>query len=100
MVWHAFLLNQKTFYDVFTREEFIVFAKYPFPLDRLESCIDNESFEYNVSDEYKTNYTNLLKTFTDEANDLKYDVGTFLCMKSWLLSIVHSVRCHYQSLFQ
>ena len=31
------LLNPKTFYDVFTREEFIVFAKYPFPLDRLES---------------------------------------------------------------
>lgn len=91
MVWHAFLLNPKTFYDVFTREEFIVFAKYPFPLDRLESCIDNESFEYNVSDEYKTNYTNLLKTFTDKANDLKYDVGTFSMHEE--LVVVYCPQC-------
>ncbi|EEQ41962.1 conserved hypothetical protein, partial [Candida albicans WO-1] len=63
MVWHAFLLNPKTFYDSFTRTDFIVFAKYPLPLDRIHGCIDNTTFEFNVPEIYRENYSSLLQPF-------------------------------------
>ena len=73
MVWHAFLLNPKTFYDSFTRTDFIVFAKYPLPLDRIHGCIDNTTFEFNVPEIYRENYSSLLQAFTNDANDLIFD---------------------------
>ncbi|KHC82547.1 hypothetical protein MGS_01403, partial [Candida albicans P78042] len=73
MVWHAFLLNPKTFYDSFTRTDFIVFAKYPLPLDRIHGCIDNTTFEFNVPEIYRENYSSLLQSFTNDPNDLIFD---------------------------
>ena len=73
MVWHAFLLNPKTFYDSFTRTDFIVFAKYPLPLDRIHGCIDNTTFEFNVPEIYRENYSSLLQSFINDPNDLIFD---------------------------
>ena len=73
MVWHAFLLNPKTFYDSFTRTDFIVFAKYPLPLDRIHGCIDNTTFEFNVPEIYRQNYSSLLQPFINDPNDLIFD---------------------------
>lgn len=46
MVWHAFALNPRAFYDTFLRNDFLTFAFIPFPLRLLSYAIRDETFEY------------------------------------------------------
>lgn len=78
MVWHAFLLNPKSFFDTFSRNSFIDFAKYPLPLDRIYSCINNETFEFSVPESYEKNYINVLKKFINNNDtDFIYEIKNF-----------------------
>ena len=85
MVWHAFLLNPKAFYDTFSRNSFIDFAKYPLPLDRIDFYINNETFEYKVSETYQTNYIDLLKRFTNNGSDLIYHMNNFIMYEQYVI---------------
>ena len=85
MVWHAFLLNPKAFYDTFSRNSFIDFARYPLPLDRIDFYINNETFEYKVSETYQTNYIDLLKRFTNNGSDLIYHMNNFIMYEQYVI---------------
>lgn len=74
MVWHSFILNPMTFYDVFVRNDMYYFINYPFPLHIIDSYIDSNSFEYIVPIEFKKNYVDLLSEFTNNESDLYYDI--------------------------
>ena len=50
-----------------------MFAKYPLPLDRIHGCIDNTTFEFNVPEIYRQNYSSLLQPFINDPNDLIFD---------------------------
>ncbi|RCK64256.1 hypothetical protein Cantr_10425 [Candida viswanathii] len=73
MMWHAFMLNPLTYYDVFTRKDMYYFVNYPFPLHILDLYIDGETFEFKVPDESKKKYSAFLGEFTTVAMDLRYD---------------------------
>lgn len=53
MVWHAFMLNPLTFYDVFVRNDMYYFINYPFPLHIINAYINDSTFEFVVPDELK-----------------------------------------------
>ncbi|CAI5755600.1 unnamed protein product [Candida verbasci] len=73
MVWHSFLLNPSSMYDIFIREEFLKFAFLPLPLHLLNKFIDNVTFEYNIPEYYQMNYINIIQSITNDAADLQYD---------------------------
>lgn len=75
MVWHAFLLNPKSFYDTFVRCNFLDFANFPLPLHNINKCIDDSSFEFKVSQIFKRNYLDLIKKYTSYSLDLQYDTN-------------------------
>lgn len=56
MVWHAALLNPRTFYDALMRMRFVEFAAHPLPLREIAEAIDNTTFDYNPSDDKVTAY--------------------------------------------
>lgn len=68
MVWHAFLLNPKCFYDTCMRNNILHFANYPFPLQRVSQFIDNETFEFNVPEEKQQNYLDLIDIIEEKDN--------------------------------
>ncbi|EMG48657.1 hypothetical protein G210_0731 [Candida maltosa Xu316] len=74
LVWHSFILNSKSFYDVFVRSNMLQFANFPLPLHKICQFIDNHTFEFVVPHEYKHNYLEVLKCFTKSDIDLRYDV--------------------------
>lgn len=75
MVWHAFLLNSKSFYDTFVRCNLLDFANVPLPLHNIVACIDDFSFEFKVSQQFKRNYLDLIKKYTSYSLDLQYDIN-------------------------
>ncbi|RCK64259.1 hypothetical protein Cantr_10428 [Candida viswanathii] len=80
MVWHAFMLNPMTFYDVFVRNDMYYFINHPFPFHIIEKYIDNQTFEFLVPDDLKKNYLTFLGEFSKNDADLRYeiDVTNFL----------------------
>ncbi|RCK64260.1 hypothetical protein Cantr_10429 [Candida viswanathii] len=74
MVWHAFMLNPMTFYDVFVRNDMYYFVNYPFPLHIIEKYIDGQTFQFMVPDDLKKNYVAFLSEFTHDDADLQYDI--------------------------
>jgi len=77
IVWHSFLLNPKSFYDVFTRNEFLQFANYPFPLHQLSLAIDDVSFEYCPSEKQVLHYRDVVLSFSQDDFALQYDIHHF-----------------------
>ncbi|KAL6449614.1 GRDP1 Glycine-rich domain-containing protein 1 [Candida maltosa Xu316] len=73
MVWHAFLLNPKSFYDVAIKNKIFHIANYPFPLHLIDQFIDDSTFEFKVPSSYKDNYLSVLEKFTKDPIDLEYD---------------------------
>ncbi|KAG2733118.1 hypothetical protein G9P44_004108 [Scheffersomyces stipitis] len=86
MVWHAFLLNPKSFYDNCVRNDILPFGMFPLPLKRLSDSIDNDSFVYKPSEVLKDNYLDVVSSFTVEPTDLIYDMDNF-AMYEQLVSI-------------
>lgn len=57
MVWHSFLsANTKDAYDSLVRTRMLQFANYPLPLHNIVQFIDDRTFDYKVSKEFKKNY--------------------------------------------
>ncbi|RCK63489.1 hypothetical protein Cantr_09982 [Candida viswanathii] len=73
MVWHSFILNPTTFYDVFVRNDMYYFVNYPFPLHIIDPLVDNTTYEFRVTDESKKHYLSFIGEFIRNANDLQYD---------------------------
>ncbi|KAL6452182.1 GRDP2 Glycine-rich domain-containing protein 2 [Candida maltosa Xu316] len=74
MVWHSFILNPGSFYDVFARHDMFYFINYPFPLHLIDKFV-NDQFEYVVPEEYRSNYIYLLSGFvSDDKSELEYDL--------------------------
>lgn len=86
MVWHAFLLNPKTFYDVAIKNKIFHIANVPLPLHKLDQFIDDKTFEFNVPVEYQNNYRQVLKRFTSCSSDLVYD-NSKICMYEHLVTL-------------
>ena len=62
MVWHAFALNPKAFYDTFVRNNFLSFVFIPFPLDRISQAID-ANFTYKPNEPLVDEYHKILKAY-------------------------------------
>ncbi|RCK64255.1 hypothetical protein Cantr_10424 [Candida viswanathii] len=73
MVWHAFLLNPKSFYDVAIKNKIFHIANFPLPLHRLDQFIDDKTFEFNVPEDYQRNYREVLERVTNDSADLLFD---------------------------
>ena len=86
MVWHAFLLNPKTFYDVAIKNKIFHIANVPLPLHKLDQFIDDKTFEFNVPVEYQNNYRQVLKRFTSCSSDLVYD-NSKICTYEHLVTL-------------
>ncbi|RCK56608.1 hypothetical protein Cantr_05839 [Candida viswanathii] len=74
MVWHAFLMNPMSFYDVFVRNDMYYFINYPFPLHLIDSYIDDTTFDYRVPHETQTVYLLFVVDFATEEPSLEYDI--------------------------
>ncbi|CAH2355024.1 hypothetical protein CLIB1423_21S00122 [[Candida] railenensis] len=72
MIWHAYLLNPKSYYDFCARNKVLDFAFTPFPLIEVVSAIDKASFEFKPSLSQYAGFQNLIK---DYGTDLEYDVS-------------------------
>ncbi|KAL6450124.1 GRDP1 Glycine-rich domain-containing protein 1 [Candida maltosa Xu316] len=92
-VWHAFLLNPKSFYDTCMRNKMLQFANFPFPLLKISQYIDNHTFEFKVPPKLQENYLDLLSRF-DHKTDHSFEYEK---IHSTRLSLYcpgcHSVLC-------
>ncbi|KAK6459413.1 uncharacterized protein RJT20DRAFT_15825 [Scheffersomyces xylosifermentans] len=86
MVWHAFLLNPRSFYDNCMRNDMFSFACFPLPLKRISDSIDSITFEYRPTKEQKENYLNVIWTTSAKPEDLLYHFNSY-SMNEGLLSI-------------
>lgn len=76
MVWHSFLsANTKDAYDSLVRTRMLQFANYPLPLHNIVQFIDDRTFDYKVSKEFKKNYLDLIKKFTNQPFALIYEIS-------------------------
>ena len=92
MVWHSFLLNPKSMYDVCIRNKIYQFANYPLPLHIIDQFIDDYTFEFHVPQSYKQNYLDLLRSFTNDPVDLLYD-NSRIAMNEHLVTL-YCPKCH------
>ncbi|KAK6454495.1 uncharacterized protein RJT20DRAFT_146576 [Scheffersomyces xylosifermentans] len=77
MVWHAFLLNPRSFYDNMMRNDMFSFANFPLPLKKIQESISNETFQYNPRQELKDNYLEVIRGFSDDPVDSIYEFETY-----------------------
>lgn len=63
MVWHAFALNPKSFYDAFLRNNFLTFVFIPFPLHLINEAIDNNSLLYKPEMTYVDQFNYILSCY-------------------------------------
>ncbi|RLV88126.1 hypothetical protein JA9_002681 [Meyerozyma sp. JA9] len=63
MVWHAFSLNPKSFYDAFLRNNFLTFVFIPFPLHLVNDAIDNNSLLYKPKETYVEQFNRILSFY-------------------------------------
>lgn len=68
IVWHSFLLNPKSFYDNFNINDFMIFAKYPFPLRRICQDISDKDFIFSPSIEVIDDFTLFIEDFFVKIN--------------------------------
>ncbi|CAN3373549.1 hypothetical protein DIURU_000640 [Diutina rugosa] len=61
MVWHAFLLTPRSFYDTFLHHSFLFFANYPFPLLALTQRISDTDFAYRPEEYYVERFQDILE---------------------------------------
>lgn len=71
MVWHAYLMNPRSYYDFCARNKVLDFAFTSFPLIEVVSAIDKVSFDFKPSLLQYAGFQNLIK---DYGADLEYDV--------------------------
>lgn len=82
LVWHSFLVNPSSFYDVFVRCNMLQFANFAFPLHKVCQYIDNIDFEFRAPYEYRHNYLEVIKCFLQDNNPdynkvLQYEIHEF-----------------------
>lgn len=63
LVWYNFLLDSRSAYDCFARNDFLEFFFFPFPLQQINSSIDDDKFSYNPNQLYKNNFHRLMLDF-------------------------------------
>ena len=61
LVWHAFLLNPKSFYDNCIRNGLQDFALTSFPLDRIARAIDWDTFDYSPDEKQRLGFDELMR---------------------------------------
>lgn len=67
MVWHSFMLNPKSAFDDFARNEFLSFLFIPFPLKMIDDAISNTDFTFHPQIAHIQKF-----------NDLCYKAGTVI----------------------
>ncbi|RCK62307.1 hypothetical protein Cantr_09109 [Candida viswanathii] len=76
MVWHAFVsCNTKEAYDALVRARLLQFANYPLPLHNIVKFIDDKTFEFKVTKDFKKNYLDLVRKFTTQPFALAYEIN-------------------------
>lgn len=78
MVWHAFMLNPMSFYDIFARFDMYYFINYPFPLHIINSYIDDQSYEFKVPEEKKKKYLAFVGKFAKDIIDYEFELDVDL----------------------
>lgn len=88
LVWHAFMLNPKSFYDNCARNGIVDFAAFPFPLMKVVAAIDPLTFEYWPDRGERDNFDKLMAPQTlsyrpklSEVIDTKLTVYSPKCHK-------------------
>ncbi|CAH2353604.1 hypothetical protein CLIB1423_11S03510 [[Candida] railenensis] len=83
LVWHAFLLNPKSFYDNCIRNGLQDFALTSFPLDKIAGAIDWDTFEYCPDEKQRLGFHELMKNagvVVEYEVDLKHLVTEKVCV--------------------
>ncbi|KAL1983396.1 hypothetical protein VTN96DRAFT_10378 [Rasamsonia emersonii] len=70
MVWHAYMLNPRSFLEDCIRNAKMTFWAAGLPWDVLDQCIDNQSFEYRPGDAAKTSFETRVGRSWDNLDDL------------------------------
>ncbi|KAK6457359.1 uncharacterized protein RJT20DRAFT_150143 [Scheffersomyces xylosifermentans] len=65
------------FYDNFVRSDFLIFAKFPLPLLKINEAIDNKIFEFKPKHAFVYKYLDIISSFTSEPQDLIYEFKSF-----------------------
>lgn len=76
IVWHAFMLQPRLYYDHFVRNQFLQFALLPLPLNLISDAIDLTTFEYAPPRQYRDNYLEIIEKVGSTPDDFLYDVAT------------------------
>ncbi len=94
MVWHAYMLNPRSFLEDCIRNGKMDFWRTGMPWAAVNACIDNSSFEYNPSTAAKETFT----TTTDMAWDNLQDPMTKIlnCMRCPSKNSVPWTECDLQ----
>lgn len=66
MVWHAFILNPKAFFDNCARNKIMDFGYFPFPLMRAVSAIDPYLFEYAPSVDERRLFADMVSAYQED----------------------------------
>ena len=69
MVWHAHLLNPRDFLEDCIRYGKLNLWTTGLPWAAIDSCIDNDSFEYSASDQARAKFESLTGLRWDSLND-------------------------------
>lgn len=68
MVWHSFMLNPKSFFDDCARNELTDFAYYPFPLKKVITAIDPDTFEFTPTADDIKEFDTLISSYDAKLN--------------------------------
>lgn len=74
MVWHAFMLSPRLYYDHFARAQFLQFALMPMPVHIIADAIDPISFSYRPSQQVCDNYLEIINAVGTHPTDFIYDI--------------------------
>lgn len=74
MVWHAFMLLPRLYYDHFARNQFLQFALMPMPVNVIAEAIDNVLFAYRPSQQYCDNYLEIINAVGSHPTDFIYEI--------------------------
>lgn len=77
MVWHAFSLNPKSYYDFLVRNQFCQFYATALPLDQIHLAIDNFTYKYNPPSRLRDGYLLIIRIFSKDELDALYDWTSF-----------------------
>lgn len=69
MVWHAYLLNPRCFFEDCFRYQKLDFFATPFPFEAIDGCIDVVSFEFRGTDAAQNRFVSTTGFYWDNLND-------------------------------